>query len=37
MIYIRVVDTVVLQIYWNTMSCRVCFEIVVAVGKVHCD
>ena len=34
MIYDLVVDTVVLLVYWNRRhSCRLCFHIVVAVGK----
>ena len=38
MIYNLVVDTVVLLVYWNRcVSCRVCFHIVVAVGKVLYD
>ena len=38
MVYSLVVDTVVLSVYWNQrLSCRVCFRIVVAVGKVLHD
>ena len=38
MIYDLVVDTVVLLVYWNQrLSCRGCFHIVVAVGKVLRD
>ena len=38
MIKSQVVDTVVLLVYWNRrLSCRRCFHIVVAVGKVHHD
>ena len=38
MFYNLVVDTVVLLVYWNRrLSCRVCFHIEVAVGKVLHD
>ena len=38
MVYNLVVDTVVLLVFWNQrVSCRVCFRIVVSVGKVLND